>query len=107
MDGDDLALIENADYIGQLLYLDDAARTVRDAVIIATDRHEPVVADTPLELEQCVKRPRRQRLQLGPLGGKRLGDDFLRGAVHPHIGDSREPIIELAVKIVEIAEAAR
>src|SRR6516225_10667061 len=66
MDGDDLALIENADYIGQLLYLDDAARTVRDAVIIATDRHEPVVADTPLELEQRVERPRRQRLQLGP-----------------------------------------
>jgi hypothetical protein len=82
MDSDDLALIENADYIGQLLHLDNAASTVRDAVIVAADRQQPVVADTPLELEQRVERPCRQRLQLGPLGGKCLSDDFLGGAVH-------------------------
>ena len=86
---------------------DDVAGTVRDAVVVAADRHEPVVADAALELEQRVERRRRQRLQLGPLGGKRFGDDLLRGAVYARVGDSCEPVIQLGVEIVEIAEAAR
>ena len=65
------------------------------------------MADAALELEQRVERRRRQRPQLGPLGGKRLGDDLLRGAVYARVGDSCEPVIQLGVEIVEIAEAAR
>ena len=65
------------------------------------------MADAALELEQRVERRCRQRLQLGPLGGKRLGDDLLRGAVYARVGDSCEPVIQLGVEIVEIAEAAR
>ncbi|MGY4183071.1 hypothetical protein ACVIHH_008362 [Bradyrhizobium sp. USDA 4518] len=92
MDGDDFALIENADYIVQLLHLDNAPRTVWYAVIVAADRYEPVVADTALEFEQRVERPRWQRLQLGSLGGKRLRDDFLRGAVYARTFATRSNI---------------
>jgi hypothetical protein len=65
------------------------------------------VADTALKLEQRIERCCRQRLQLGPLGDERLGDDSLRGAVHTRVGDGREPVFELGIEIVEIAEASR
>jgi hypothetical protein len=59
-----------------------------------------LIRSAALELEQRVE-CRRQRLQLGPLGGKRLGDDLLRGAVYARVGDGCEPVIELGVEIVE------
>jgi hypothetical protein len=48
----------------------------------------------------------RQRLQLGLLGRERLGDDLLGGGVDADIGDGIEPVDQLSVEIVEIAEVA-
>jgi len=64
----------------------NAAGAIRDAVIVASNRHQPVVADAPLELKQRIERHCRQRLQLGPFSGKRIGNDFLRCAVNARIG---------------------
>ena len=82
MDGDEPALIENADQVGQLVHLDDAARPVGNAVVVAADRDQPVVADAALELQQRVEGDGRQRLQLRLLGSKGLRDDPLGRAVH-------------------------
>ena len=38
MHGDDAALVEDADHVGELLHLDDAAGAVRHAVEVAADR---------------------------------------------------------------------
>ena len=48
----------------------------------------------------------RQRLQLGLLGREGLRDDPLRRAVQADIGDRVEPVIELGIEILEIAEGA-
>lgn len=47
-----------------------------------------------------------QCLQLGLLGGERLGDDTLRRAMGADVGDGVEPIDQLSIQVVEIAEAA-
>ena len=38
------------------------------------------------------------------MAGECLGDDPLRRAAQPDIGDSGKPIVELGVQIIEIAE---
>jgi hypothetical protein len=48
--GDNAALIENTDHVGELLHLDDTACSVRNALIVAADRDEAVVAHAALEL---------------------------------------------------------
>ena len=93
--------------VGKLMHLDDAPGPIGNAVVVAADRDEPVMADAPLELEQRVEGRCRQRLQLGLLGGEGLRDDPLRGAVQADVGDRVEPVGELAIEIVEIAEGAR
>jgi len=107
MNGNDPALVENADHVRELLHLDDAARAVGNAVVVAADRDEPIVADPALELQEGIERRRRQWLKFALLGGERGRDDLLRRAVHAHVGDGRQPIVELDIEVVEIAEAAR
>jgi hypothetical protein len=46
-----------------------------------------------------------QRLQLGLLGGERLGDDALRCAMGADVGDGVEPIGQLSIEVVKVAEA--
>ena len=48
----------------------------------------------------------RQRLETRLLLGEGLVDDALRGGVHARIGDRVEPVPELGVEVVEIAEDA-
>ena len=59
-----LALIEDADLVGELMDLDDAPGAIGNAVVVAADRHEPIVTDPALELEQGIEGKGRQRLQL-------------------------------------------
>jgi hypothetical protein len=47
-----------------------------------------------------------QCLQLGLLGGERLGDNALRRTMGADVGDGVEPIGELSIEVVEVAEAA-
>jgi len=104
--GDNVAEIEDADQIGKLLDLDDPAGAVRHAVIIAADRDEAIVADAPFQLEHGIETMLGQCLQLGLLGRESLGDDTLGGTVDADIGDGTEPVDELSVEVLEVAEAA-
>jgi hypothetical protein len=104
--GDDGAQIEDADQIGKLVDLNNSTGAVRNAVKVAADRDKAVVTDAPLQLEHRVKAMLRQRLQLELLGRERLGDDALGGAVNADIGDGVEPVDELSIEVVEVAEAA-
>ena len=58
--GNDLAKVENADEIRQLLDLDDTTGAIGHAVEVAADRDEPVVADAAFELEHGVEAVLRQ-----------------------------------------------
>ena len=104
--GDDNAEIEDADAVRQLLNLDQATGPIRNAVEVAADGNEAVMADAPLEFEHGVQAMFGQALQLRLLGGEGFGDDALGGAVHADIGHAGEPVGELHIQIIEIAEAA-
>jgi hypothetical protein len=85
--GDDIAVIEDADQIGELLDLDNPAGAIGHTVIVAADGDKAIVADAPFQLEHGIEAMLGQRLQLGLLGRERLGDDALGGAVNADIGD--------------------
>src|SRR5437899_23595 len=106
MFGDDSAEIKDTNQIGQLLNLDNAAGAIGHAIIVATDGDEAVVADAALELEHGIEGMLRQGLQFRLLCGKGFSDDALRRAVNANVGDGVEPVDQLVVQIVEVAEAA-
>ena len=93
-----------ASALRQLTHFNETARAVGNAVIIAADRDEAVVADPPFQLQERIKRDCRQGLQVRFLGGKCLGDDSLRRRMQPHVGDGVEPVPQLSVQVVEVAE---
>ena len=104
--GDDVAEIEDTDQIGKLLDLDNPAGAIGHAVIVAADRDKAIVADAPFQLEHGIETMLGQCLQLGLLGHESLGDDTLGGTVDADIGDGTEPVDELSVEVIEVAEAA-
>ena len=104
--GHDSAKVQDADQVGQLLDFDDTPGAIGHAVVVAADRDEAVVADAPFEFEHGVEAVFGQGLQLGLLGGKSLGDDTLGGAVDADVGNGVEPVDQLKVQIVEVAESA-
>jgi hypothetical protein len=89
--GNDDAAVDDADQVRHLLDLDDPARPVGHAVVVAADRHEPVVADPPLELQDGIEAVLGKALQFLLLFGEGFGHHALRRSVHPHIGDGVEP----------------
>ena len=98
------AAVEDADDVGKLMHLDDAAGPIGNAVVVAANRDEPVMADAPFELEECVEGCCRQRLEVGLLGREGLRHDPLRRAVQADVGDRVEPVGELAIEVIEITE---
>jgi hypothetical protein len=50
------SLIQNANLVRQLVYLDYAPSPVGNAVVIAADRHQAVMADAAFQFEELVKR---------------------------------------------------
>ena len=84
----------DAALVRQLMDLDDAPRAVGDAVVVAADRYEAIMADTAFQLQESVERRCRQRLQLGLLSGERLGDHLLGREMERragHAGRTRAP----------------
>src|SRR5690554_4796175 len=53
MFGNHHALVEDTNLVGHLLDLDHPAGSVRNAVVIAADGDESVMADPSFELENC------------------------------------------------------
>ena len=105
--GDEGAGLEDADFIGENMNVEDAAaRRVRHAVEIAADAHHAFVGDSPFELKNRPIRGERQGLQGRLFFGEGLIDDALRGCVHARIGGCIEPMPQLDVEIIEITKGA-
>ena len=62
--------------------------------------------DASLELQDCPIRRERQRLQRRLLLGKGFVVDALRGRMNAWVRDGVEPMAELRVEIIEVAERA-
>ena len=107
MRGDENAVVEDANLVGEDVDVEDAAaRRVRHAVEIAADAHHALVRDASFELQDCPIRREWQRLQRGLLLGKGFVDDALRGRVDAWVRNGVEPMAELRVEIIEVAERA-
>lgn len=104
--GHEPTFVEDADAIGKLMDFDDAPGAVGNAVIVAADRDQAIMADATLQFEKGIEGTGRQGLKFRLLGNEGIADDALRGAVQANIGDRIEPTAQLIVQIVEIAEAA-
>ena len=104
MNGNEPPLVQNADHVRQLMDFDNTARAVRNGVVVAANRDEAVVADSPFELQERIERRLRQGLKLSLLSGEGFDNHTLRRAVNTHIGNGLRPFIELCIEIVEIAE---
>ena len=106
MDGDEPAVLEDPDLGGGDLNLDGTpAGAVGDGVEIAADRDHALVGDPPLEAEDGVERPGRQRLESRLLLGEVLDDNAPGGAVQAAVGDLVEPLGELGVQVTQVAES--
>ena len=89
------------------MHLDHAtARGVGHAVEIAIDGDHAVAGDAPLESQNGLERPSRERLEFVALLGEMLGDNALGRGMDARIGDLIEPLAELRVEIVEVSKAA-
>jgi len=107
VDGDDLAVLEDAQLMGGAVHLDRApARGVGHAVKVAVHGHHAVPGDAPLQPQHGLERPGRQRLQAGALVCEVLLDHPARGGVGAGGGDLVQPLAELAVEVAEVPEAA-
>jgi len=60
----------------------------------------------PLQLEHGAVRRQRQRPQSWQFLGERLVDHALGGRVHTRVGHGVEPMAQLGIEVVEVAEAA-
>jgi hypothetical protein len=107
MDSDEAVLLEDADLARGAVHLDrTAARAVGHAVEVAVNRDHAIAGDAAFEAQDRLERPARELLKLGALFGKMLGDDAPSRGMHTRIGDLVEPLPQLLVEIIEIAEAA-
>lgn len=100
------AAIQDADLVSQLMHLNRSARSVGYAVIVAANRHEPIMADAPLQLDQGIEGAGRQRLEFGLLGGEGLGHNPVGGPVEADVGDRVEPEAQLGVQMLQVAEGS-
>ena len=107
MDGDEPILLEDADLTSGAVHLDrTAACRVGHAIEIAVDRDHAVAGDAPLHPQHRLERAGRQSLEAWVLFGEMLGDDTPRGGMDAHIGHRIEPVVELCIEVLEIAELA-
>ena len=66
MAGDNHAVLEDTDFVGEDVDIEDAtARGVRHAVEIAAEAHHPLMRDAPFELENRSVGRERQRFEIG------------------------------------------
>jgi hypothetical protein len=83
-----------------------AACCVGHAIEIAVDRDHAIAGDAPLHPQHRLERAGRQSLETWVLFGEMLGDDTPRGGMDAHIGHRIEPVVELCIEVLEIAELA-
>ena len=64
MGRDQSALIQNADHVRQLMHLDDAPSAIGNAIVIAADRDQAVMADPAFQLQERIEGRRGQTLKI-------------------------------------------
>lgn len=107
MNGNDLALLEDTHLVGGAVHLDGPAPSgVGHAVEIAADGDHAVLSNPALQPQHGLERAGRQRLQAGTLLGKVLADHAACCGMNTGIGDVVEPLAELLIEVVEVAEVA-
>ena len=107
MDGNQPVGFEDANLVGQTVHLDNAfAGGVRHAVEIAADADHALMRDPPLKLEHGAEGHQRQGLEYRLFFSKGFVDDTLRRRMHARVRYGAEPMGELGVQVVEIAERA-
>ena len=107
VNGEESAVLEDADLARMALHLDDAlSRGVGHAVEVAADRDHAFVTDAALDSEHRAIGHGGMQDQGGFLLGEVFSDDALRGGVDTLVGDPGPPLLELGVEVVEIAEGA-
>ena len=107
MGGDQFAILQDVDRIGGNLHLDDTpAGAVGHGVEIAGDRDHAVAGDPALQRQHGVEGTGRERLEVAAFLGEMLDDNALGGGMQASIGDLVQPLDELGVQVVEIAEGA-
>ena len=107
MRGNQSAIFKYPNLIGERMHFDDPLPgRVGNAVKITADAHHAFMRDPPFQLENRAERRLRQRFEVRLLLGEGLIDDALSRGVHARIGYAIEPITQLGVQIVEIAEGA-
>ena len=100
-------LLEDMYLAGQRMHLGGApAGAIGYAEKIAAGGDHAVAGDAPLQPQQRLERPGRQRLEVGALLVEMGGDDTPRGGVYAGVGVLVEPPAQLLVQVVEVAEAA-
>ena len=79
---------------------------IGNAVGIPADAYHAFMRDPPFQLQQRAEGRQRQQFEVRLLLGEGLVDVTLGGGVHTRIGNGIEPMSQLAVQVVEIAERA-
>jgi hypothetical protein len=106
MNGDDIAILKNADLVGRAVHFHcPPACAVRYAVEIAVDGNHAVTGNASLEPQHGLERACCQRLQRRTLLGEMLGHNAPGRRMGARIGNLVEPLAELLIEIVEVAEA--
>ena len=105
MCGDKFAILEDADSVSQDMHVEHApARGVGNAVEIAADADHALMGGAAFEPQDRLIWRQRPGVQSGFLFGEGLIDDPVRRCMDPGIGDRVEPMPQLTIEIVEIAE---
>src|SRR5262249_50242600 len=73
-------------------------------VEIAADTHHALVRDASFELEHRTVWDERQRFERRLLLGEGFVDDAQCGRMHTRIGDRVEPLPQLGIEVIEVAE---
>ena len=107
MRGDQSPVFEDPNFIGERMHLDDPLPgRVRNAVKIAADAHHAFMRDPAFQLEDRAERRQRQQLEMHLLLGEGLVDGALGCSVYARIGHHIQPLAQLSIQVVEIAERA-
>lgn len=107
MSGDQKAILEDTDLFGQRMHLDGPAfGRVGNGIEVAADADHALTTDAPLQLQDRPERRQRQRPQRRLFLGEGLANDTPRGGMRSGVDDRVEPMAELPVQIVEIAEGS-
>jgi len=107
MGGDQGAGFKYPDLIGQRVHFNDPlSGRVGHAVKIAADAHHAFMRDAPFQLQERAEGRQRQQFEVRLLFGEGLVDHTLGGGVHSRIGNRIEPMPQLGVQVVEVAERA-